>query len=347
MRRRCEETGQAAAEYMGVLLLVGTIVFGLVASTNIGDRVAGAAERLVCQIAGGSGCGEPDPSAQNPSDPSAGNAPREVRDSGCNGEDEGDAVREEGDGPSGNAEADVVYDNLGRIDDYFADTFGRDSYDGEGSALEAWVNYCEKPGERTDNAFWDGDRMKFGEGFGLSLDITAHELAHAVTDDTADLDYECQPGALNESMSDIFGANLDAEDWEIGEDLPTGALRDMADPARYGQPAHVDDFVVRENDGTSDTDFGGVHTNSGIPNHAYFQLVERVGRDRAEQIVYRALTEHLESDSGFEDFRTAALTAARELYGAGGEEERGTNEAFAAVGLDGTWVAPEVEGCRA
>lgn len=146
-------------------------------------------------------------------------------------------------------------------------------------------------------------------------------------------------------MSDIFAANVDTDDWEIGEDLPTGAIRDMADPARFGQPAHVDDFLAQANDGTDRTDYGGVHTNSGIPNRAYYELVERVGRQKAEQIVYRALTEHLRADSGFEDFRSASLAAVRELHGAGSAEERGTDAAFAAVGLDGSWTAPEVEGC--
>jgi Zn-dependent metalloprotease len=87
-----------------------------------------------------------------------------------------------------------------------------------------------------------------------------------------------------------------------------------------------------------------VHTNSGIPNRAYYELVRRVGREHAEQILWRALTEHLEHDSGFEDYRTAMLQAARELYGEG-EDYDGVDAAFAAVGLDGTWEAPEQEGC--
>ena len=138
--------------------------------------------------------------------------------------------------------------------------------------------------------------MKFGDGYASSLDVTAHELTHAVTNLTADLEYQCQSGALNESMSDIFASNVDSDDWEIGEDLPGGALRDMANPANGDppQPAHVDDFVEMPNDGSPFNDNGGVHYNSGIPNHAYYLMVQSIGRKAAEQIVYRALTEKLE-----------------------------------------------------
>jgi Zn-dependent metalloprotease len=146
-------------------------------------------------------------------------------------------------------------------------------------------------------------------------------------------------------MSDIFASNVDTDDWEIGEDLPDGALRDMADPESYGDPAHVDDFLAQENDGTSATDYGGVHTNSSIPNHAYYLMVQEIGRDAAEQVVYRAFTEKLESDSDFEDFRSTSLEAAEELYGADSPEYRGVDESFAAVGIDGTWEAPEITGC--
>ena len=244
-------------------------------------------------------------------------------------------------------EANQVYDNLGKTFEYYADTFGRDSYDNSGAELIASINFCENPGTPTHNAYWDGHQMKFGDGYAASLDVTAHELTHAITDRTADLEYKCQSGALNESMSDIFASNVDSDDWEIGEDLPGGALRDMAHPENGDppQPAHVRDFVEMPNDGSPFNDSGGVHYNSGIPNHAYYLMVQKIGRKAAEQIVYRALTEKLEADSGFEDFRTASLEVARELWGEDSPEYTGTNESFAAVGLDGTWEAPEVEGC--
>ena len=88
-----------------------------------------------------------------------------------------------------------------------------------------------------------------------------------------------------------------------------------------------------------------MHSNSGIPNHAYYLMVQRTGRDDAEQVMYRVLTEELEPSSGFEDFRAASLEVARELFGYDSSEYAGIDDSFAAVGLDGTWVAPEVEGC--
>ena len=170
---------------------------------------------------------------------------------------------------------------------------------------------------------------------GSSLDITAHELTHAVTEMTAGLEYQCQSGALNESMSDIFASNVDDDDWVIGEDLPGGALRDMEHPENGDppQPAHVDDFNEMPNDGNPFNDHGGVHYNSGIPNHAYYLMVKAIGRDAAEAIVYRALTEELGPDSGFEDFRTASLAVAAAV-GRGQPGARGTNDSAAV--LDGT-----------
>ena len=222
-------------------------------------------------------------------------------------------MRDEGDDPGGDPEANEVYDNLGEVFDYYSETFGRDSYDDAGADLIASINFCETPGTPMTNAYWDGTQMVFGDGYASSLDITAHELTHAVTEETAGLEYQCQSGALNESMSDIFASNVDSDDWEIGEDLPGGAIRDMANPANGDppQPAHVDDFREMPNDGNPYNDHGGVHYNSGIPNHAYYLMVQAIGREAAEQIVYRALTEKLEPDSGFEDFRTASLEVAR------------------------------------
>jgi Zn-dependent metalloprotease len=187
------------------------------------------------------------------------------------------------------------------------------------------------------NAYWDPERkqMVFGEGYAQPLDVTAHEVTHALTESTANLEYRGESGALNESISDIFASNIDPDDWEIGEELPEGAIRDMANPERFDQPTHVDDYQ----DLADDVDHGGVHINSGIPNRAYYNMVQLIGREASEQIVYRAVTEHLESDSGFEDFRAASLRAAEELYGEDSRERRGVDEAFRRVGLDGTWEA--------
>jgi bacillolysin/thermolysin len=120
----------------------------------------------------------------------------------------------------------------------------------------------------------------------------------------------------------------------MGEDLPDGAIRDMEHPERFGDPGHVDDYV------STTLDHGGVHTNSGIPNRAYVNMVDAIGRTASARIVYDSVTQHLDAHSGFEDFRAGCLRAAEDRYGADSTEYRGVDEAFRAVGLDGTWVAP-------
>ncbi len=345
--RLSSSAGQVAAEYVGGLLLVA-VVIGALFGGQVHTKIAVEVERAICKITGSAHCGEPGvPQAQDADDTPPGTPDREVHDAQCDNDLPGRLLRGEGDNPSGDPEADAVYDNLGQVFRYYADHFGRDSYDDAGGDLIASINFCEEPGTPTRNAYWDGHQMKFGDGYASSLDVTAHELTHAVTERTAGLDYSCQSGALNESMSDIFASNVDSNDWEIGEDLPGGALRDMANPANGDppQPANVDDFIEMPNDDNPYNDHGGVHYNSGIPNHAYYLMVKAMGRDHAEAIVYHALTEELKPDSGFEDFRTASLAVAQRLWGEDSPEYRATNESFAAVGLDGTWEAPDVEGC--
>ena len=251
---------------------------------------------------------------------------RYVYDDECKNDLPGELVRGEGDDPSAATPRPTRSTTTSaQVFDYYADTFGRDSYDNSGAELVASINFCENAGTPTHNAYWDGTQMKFGDGYAASLDITAHELTHAITDRTADLEYKCQSGALNESMSDIFASNVDNDDWDIGEDLPGGAL------ARHGRPGERRPAAARArrrlldmpNDGSPCNDCGGVHYNSGIPNHAYYLMVQSIGRDAAEQIVYRALTEKLEPDSGFEDFRTASLEVARDLWGEDSPEYAG------------------------
>ncbi len=174
------------------------------------------------------------------------------------------------------------------VDDFYQSTFGRDSIDGQGMQIKSFVHY----GKRYCNAFWNGSYMTYGDGDGKTclplsggLDIDGHELTHGVTDYTSNLIYENESGALNEAFSDMMGNtiefyaeqnNLDpaAEpDWLIGEDVvntpgdTTPGFRNMGDPAQDGDPDHV----VNKYAGTDDN--GGVHTNSGIANHAYYLTV--------------------------------------------------------------------------
>ena len=297
---------------------------------GVPQSIASGVRRAVCTIASGTDCGAPGPGGGYAGDPypDSGAAEREIYDDQCRGDIPDDPSRAGDDGAVGDDQVDRAYENLGRVYDYYHDTFGWDSYDGKGSPAVGIVNYCEG-GSSSGVSQWSDSRVLFTPGAGDALDTAAHEFTHGVTANTAGLDYECQSGALNESLSDIMAWNLDPEDPTYGEDRDGdgpddpdgGTIRDYRYPGRFGQPGHVDDYEASPNDRFGD--WGGVHTNSGIPNHAYYELVVRVGRDKAEQIVWRAMTEHLDSDSNFEDFRTALLESAAELYGGDGDEVAG------------------------
>jgi len=187
-----------------------------------------------------------------------------------------------------------------------------------------------------------------------ALDIVTHELTHGVTEFTSDLFYEGESGALNESFSDIMGAGAEfffqergagslRGDWLIGEDvIRPGGLRSMSNPASYGDPDH---YSVRFT-GTGDN--GGVHSNSGIPNLAFYLAVEggahpRTGaavqgvgfanREQIEKIFYRAVTQLMPASANFSQARAITLQAARDLYGAGSAPERAVSQAWDAVGV--------------
>jgi Zn-dependent metalloprotease len=251
----------------------------------------------------------------------------------------GTLVRSESDGPTGDSDVDAAHNFAGDTYDYYWNTHGRDSYDGQGAALLSTANY----GVAYQNAFWNGEQMVYGDDFAVK-DVVAHELTHAVTEHSANLEYNWQSGALNESISDIFGAMVDRDDWLMGEDLPSSALggraaiRDLADPTQFNQPAHTDDWVATCSDNE------GVHTNSGITNKAYYNIATAIGKDKAELIFYRALTVYLDATSTLEDARAAALSSATDLYGSSSTTYSGVEAGFNAVGLDGRW-SPNANDC--
>lgn len=188
----------------------------------------------------------------------------------------------------------------------------------------------------------------------VALDVVGHEMFHGVTDKTSRLEYAFQPGALNESYSDIFGiiiANQPAPDprtwkWQIGAGLlPNGKpFRDMSDPTLQGQPAHMRDFKVLPN--TRAGDYGGVHTNSGIHNEAAFNILTAVKGgapvfkpEEAAAFFYLALTQRLSRTSQFTDSRTAVLDSARTLFrnlapAALAEKISAIEAGFTAVGIN-------------
>jgi Zn-dependent metalloprotease/PKD repeat protein len=229
---------------------------------------------------------------------------------------------------------------------YLEDTYGRNSLNNEGGSIISFVNVAEDDGSSMENAFWNGQAAFYGNGgdnfepLAGALDVAAHELGHGVVSNTANLEYYAQSGALNESFADIFGAMVDREDWLMGEDvtktsyIPTGALRDMADPHNsgtssdyYWQPKHLSEIYL------GDRDNGGVHINSGIGNYAYYLYATAITKDKAEQVYYRALSEYLTKTSQFIDLRIAVVQAATDLYDPGSQEVAKAEEVFDAVGI--------------
>jgi bacillolysin len=258
----------------------------------------------------------------------------------------GSLVRSEGGAETGDADADGAYDYAGDTWDYYSEEHGRDSFDGKGGTIKSTVHYCPSPDPTTcpfANAFWNGTQMVYGDGFASADDVDAHELTHAVTERTAHLFYYMQSGALNESFSDIFGETVDqgnskgndsdAAKWMIGEDLPGGAIRDMMVPTAstpVACPGKMSDaeFFCPENALDQGADAGGVHINSGVPNHAYALLVDGgtyngktvtgIGLKKAGKIQYRALTTYLLSASDFLDDYNALQQSCQDLVGTAG-----------------------------
>ncbi|OQA99222.1 MAG: Bacillolysin precursor [Bacteroidetes bacterium ADurb.Bin217] len=229
---------------------------------------------------------------------------------------------------------------------YFYNTFGRNSINGQGGNILSFINIANEDGSSMGNAFWNGKAAFYGNGdsyfYALAgaLDVIAHELGHGVVSNTANLEYQGQSGAINETFADIFGAMVDRDDWLIGEDVtktafsPSGALRNMSDPHNLGnssndywQPNHITEMYIGEGDN------GGVHINSGIGNYAYYLYATSITKEKAEQVFYRALTNYLTSKSQFIDFRIAVIQAAKDLYGDSSTEVVEAGNAFNAVGI--------------
>ncbi len=254
----------------------------------------------------------------------------------------GTLVRNEGQQPLKDVVVNEAYDGLGATFDLFWDIFHRNSIDNAGMDLIATVHYRNK----YDNAFWNGNQMVFGDGdgsifnrFTIAIDVIGHELTHGVTGETAGLEYMNQPGALNESVSDVFGSMVKQysqnpkqtsaqADWLIGAGLLTPdikgiALRSMKapgtaydDPVLGGkdpQPAHMDNYDK------TNSDNGGVHINSGIPNHAFYLAAIALGGyswEKAGRIWYETLIDsRLSSTAQFSDFASLTVVNASRIFG--------------------------------
>jgi Zn-dependent metalloprotease len=247
----------------------------------------------------------------------------------------GTLARQEGNPPTGNADVDAAYDQSGITYNFFLNVLGRDSFNGAGAAIVSSVNWNGGLGT-CPNAFWNGSQMVYCAGFANADDVVGHEISHAVTQFEANLYYFVQSGALNESFSDILGEAIDLTNvtgtdtpgnrWLLGEDLPGGAVRNMMDPTLMGNPGKMSDTTLFWCNTLSDG--GGVHTNSGIPNHAFALMVDGgsyngytvggIGLTKATKIQYRALTTYLTSSSGFLDNFSAVSQSCSDLIGTDG-----------------------------
>lgn len=264
-------------------------------------------------------------------------------------------VRLEGQAATGDPAVDEAYDALGASYDFFWKVLGRDSIDNQGFALIGSVHY----GQDYENAFWNGAQMVFGDGdgeiferFTRSLDVIGHELAHGVIESEAGLIYANQSGALNESISDVFGVLIkqhvlgqtaEQADWLIGADLLTPrikgrGLRSMSHPGtayddpllgKDPQPDHMRKFVITQEDN------GGVHINSGIPNRAFYRVAMALGGfawEKAGRIWYDTLCDkRLSSEASFSAFAQLTVEQARQHFGA--EEVRAVEQGWADVGV--------------
>jgi Zn-dependent metalloprotease len=282
---------------------------------------------------------------------------RTIKDAKNQEELPGDTVRAEGADPTGDIVVDQAYDWLGATFKLYQEVYGRNSIDAAGLPMISTVHY----GVQYDNAFWNGEQMVYGDGDGRlflnftgPLDVTAHELTHGVTQYTAGLAYYGQSGALNESLSDVFGSlvkqyhlgqTVEEADWLIGAGLLAPsvngvALRSMKEPGTAyddpelgtdPQPGNMSDYVKTHSDN------GGVHINSGIPNRAFYLAAAAIGGnawEKAGQVWYDTLTgDLLYPDTDFKGFAAATITMADRRYGATSAEKDAVSNAWTGVGV--------------
>ncbi|MGH3755320.1 MAG: M4 family metallopeptidase [Pseudonocardiaceae bacterium] len=242
----------------------------------------------------------------------------------------GQVVRAESQAATADEAVNQAYDGLGATYQFYWTMFQRDSIDGAGHPLLAMVHY----GRHYPNAFYDGaGHMFFGDGDGriltqttAGLDVIGHELTHGVLQHEANLVYSGQSGALNESLSDVFGIqvkqlalgqDVTQSDWLIGADIVGPALRPALRSMKEPGTAHLGDDQPADMDGYLPG--GDVHTNSGIPNHAFYVTALTLGGhawDAAGPIWYATLRDpHLRPTATFHDFATICLRQAQQLYG--------------------------------
>lgn len=267
----------------------------------------------------------------------------------------GRLLRSEGDPPTGDEDADNAYDGAGAVYDFYHDIFGRDSIDGRGMQLVSTVHHRRN----YNNAFWNGEQMAYGDGDGrifttfLEISVIGHEMSHGVVQYSGGLMYQGQSGALNESFADVFGTMIRQRvertsacesDWLIGKgilgpEINGVALRSLkmpgtayADPLLGDdpQPCHMDAYI------NTNEDNGGVHLNSGIPNHAFFLCCTLMGGNSWQapgQIWYRAMQQLNNPWASFTDWAFGTVRAAMAIHGVGSREALAVRRAWKMVGI--------------
>jgi len=267
----------------------------------------------------------------------------------------GDIARQEGDPPVADVVVNEVYDAAGVVFDLYYDNWRRNSLDGNGLTLIQTVHHRKK----FNNAFWNGSQMAYGDGDGVIfkgfavLSVVGHELSHGVVQFSGGLEYRDQAGALNESFADVFGALSEqykhkqspAEaSWLIGggilgPNIQGSALRSMKAPGtayndpilgQDPQPFHMDLYV------NTSSDNGGVHINSGIPNHAFYLLAQYLGGyawEKAGRIWYDSMQAINNPFATFQDWADKTVEIARTVYGAGSMEMLLTRRTWKLVGI--------------
>jgi len=267
----------------------------------------------------------------------------------------GTLVRSEGQPPAADLPVNEAYDGLGYTFDFYLNAYQRNSIDDHGLPLIASIHYDQQ----YDNAFWNSSQMVFGDGdgqifnrFTTSVDVIGHELTHGVTGSEVNLTYLRQSGALNESVSDVFGSLVEqyvlkrstaAARWVGGARLLTvsgQALRSMKDPGsaydnnlmgKDPQPGTMAGYVQTGEDN------GGVHTNSGIPNHAFFLVATAIGGnawEKAGQIWYDTIRDKsLKPSANFAAFAGRTVANAGHRYGTNSVEQKAAIDAWNQVGV--------------
>jgi Zn-dependent metalloprotease len=292
---------------------------------------------------------------------------REVCDAKETSADPGDTIWKEGDKTTGlSKDAKNVIAGAGHVWNFYKKLFNRNSIDNMGMAIKQTICYRERRNRPFFNAFWDSEklRMYYGSGsprftnsFTTDLDIIGHELSHAVIDYEAAMRYQNQSGALNESFADVFGilikqwANKTGarkSDWLIGKNIliRKNALRSMKSPGKayrndpvFGddpQPAVMKDYMKMPN--TEEDDYGGVHYNSGITNHAFYITSFELNGSawtKAGAIWYAALLdkELLKKTANFQDAANATLRKAVLLFGKGSLAEKAVKKGWKETGV--------------